>query len=97
MEKPADRTKQVGPNWGRLPFLSDQLASIGFTYEHERWALTIGKHGSTMAMVGLCACSCVPECVRVSGMPKAKCCGRLVGIGQHPQRSACSRRAQCRP
>lgn len=73
MEEPADREKQAGPAWVACHTYSDQLTSIGFTYEHERWALTM--EGTAWRYI-LCACSCVPECVRVLGMPEAKWRGR---------------------
>lgn len=91
MEKPADRTKQAGPAGAACRFYPDQLASIGFTYEHERWALTMAstavrwRWGCVRARVFLSVCEC-----QACPKPSVR---QAEGIGQHPQRSAGSRQA----
>lgn len=86
MEKPVDRTKQAGPAGAACRSYPDQMASIGFTYEHERWALTMAS--TVVRWRWVCTCSCVPECVQVSGMPKAMC---AEGRGHQPTSTALGR------
>lgn len=43
MEKPGDRTKQAGPAGAACRSYPIHLASIGYTSEHERWALKIAS------------------------------------------------------
>lgn len=97
MEKPADRTKHAGLAGAACRSYPNQLASIGFTYEHERWALKMAS--TAVRWRWGCVRARVPECVRVSGMPKAMC---AEGGGHRPTSTAlgrqqADRQAQCRP
>lgn len=91
MEKPADRTKQARPARVACRSYLGQLTSIRFTYEHERWALTMAstavrwRWNCVRALVFLSVCEC-RACPKPSVRP-------VKGIGQHPQRSAGSRQA----
>ena len=88
MENPGDRTKQARPAGAACCSYHNQLASIGFTYEHERWALTIAS--TAIRWRWGCVRARVPECVWVSGMPKAKC---AAGGGHRPTSTALGRQA----
>lgn len=87
MEKPADRTEQARPAGVACRSYLDQLTSIRFTYEHERWALTMAS--TVVRWRWSCVRALVyPECVQVLGMPKAKC---AAGRGHRPTSTALDR------
>lgn len=86
MENPGDRTKQARPAGAACCSYHNQLASIGFTYEHERWALTIAS--TAVRWRWGCVRARVSECVWVSGMPKAK---YAAGGGHRPTSTALGR------
>lgn len=92
MEKPADRTKQVGPAGDPCRSYPSQLASIRFTYEHERWALMMASTASTMA-VRLCTCSCPWACVSVGHAQSQVCGRRRASANIHSTRQAAGRQA----
>lgn len=91
MEKPADRTEQARPAGVACRSYLDQLTSIRFTYEHERWALTMAstvvrwRWSCVRALVFLSVCKCW-ACPKPSVQ-------QAEGIGQHPQRSTGNRQA----
>lgn len=81
MEKPVDRTKQAIPAGAACRSYPIQLASIGYTSEHEHWALMI----ASMAVQWRwgCARARVPECV-CQACPKPSV-WQMEGISLHPQ------------
>lgn len=91
MEKPADRTEQARPAGVACRSYLDQLTSIRFTHEHERWALTMAstvvrwRWSCVRALVFLSVCKCW-ACPKPSVQ-------QAEGIGQHPQRSTGNRQA----